>query len=152
MRQQKELEGVRIALQDNGEGVIGFTYVLRVRDDDGKKLADGAKMEGRIRLADNRERAFTLASGKTINGAEHEEYLRLAYAAHLVDVEAQEAERAAAAERAKQKAAIVEDMKRQAEQAAEHAEQIKKAEAAAIAEKFRGKAQPANLPATNTGD
>lgn len=137
MRQVRELEQIVIKLQDNGEGTVGFQYRVRIRADDGSRIADGDAVAARIRLADFREQAFVV-NGKEITGAEFQTLCGLI--ADEMERQADERERAnKLAERraAEQKAALEAERLRLAAEQAALAEAAKKAEADAEAERRR---------------
>lgn len=147
MRETRELEQIVIKLQDNGEGTVGFQHRIRVRAEDGRRIADGDAVAARIRLADFREQTFTV-NGKAITGAEFQTLCGLIADEMEKQAEARERANAEAERRERERKAEIEAEQQRlaAEQAAlaEAAKQaIAEAEAArkAVDEKHAGKAE-----------
>lgn len=147
MRQVRELEQIVIRLQDNGEGTVGFQHRVRIRADDGSRIADGEAVAARIRLADFREQAFVV-NGKSITGAEFQTLCGLI--ADEMERQAEEHEKAKKrAERraAEQKAALDAEQQRLAAEQSALEEQHKialqnaEAEREAVIQSFAGKAE-----------
>lgn len=154
MRETRELEQIVIRLQDNGEGTVGFQHRIRIRRDDGSRVADGDAVAARIRLADFREQAFEV-NGKSITGAEFQvlcgliadEMERQAESRERATkrAEREDAERKAALEAEQQRVAAehAAAQQRMADEQAALADATKQAEAAAEAEREAVKRQHA---------